>query len=101
MQYRIRFAPEARRDLEDLYLYIAEEAGPDRALAYVERIEKFCLGFADFPQRGILRDDLFPGLRIVGFERRISVAFKVVADTVIFYRFLYGGRDLAAALGDF
>ena len=48
MQYRIRFAPEARRDLEDLYLYIAEEAGPDRALAYVERIEKFCLGFADF-----------------------------------------------------
>lgn len=100
MRYRIRFAPEARRDLENLYVYIAKEAGPDRALAYVERIEKFCVGFADFPERGILRNDLFPGLRVVGFERRISVAFAVVADAVIFYRFLYGGRDLAAALGD-
>lgn len=53
MRYRIRFAPEARRDLENLYVYIAKEAGPDRALAYVERIEKFCVGFADFPERGI------------------------------------------------
>ena len=40
-----------------------------------------------------------PGLRIVGFERRISIAFGISGDTVIFYRFLYGGRDLDAAIG--
>lgn len=53
----------------------------------------------DFPERGAKRDDLFPGLRIVGFERRISIAFGISGDTVIFYRFLYGGRDLDAAIG--
>lgn len=95
MTYRIEFAPEARDDLRELYLYIADHAGPDRAMAYVDRIEAFCRGFANFPERGIRRDDLFPGLRVVGFERRISVAFSVLSTSVIFYRFLYGGRNLA------
>jgi toxin ParE1/3/4 len=94
--YRIEFAPEARDDLRELYLYIADHAGPDRAIAYIDRIEAFCRGFAEFPERGIHRDDLFPGLRVVGFERRISIAFGVRPRSVIFYRFLYGGRDLAA-----
>jgi toxin ParE1/3/4 len=94
--YRIEFAPEARDDLRELYLYIADHAGPDRAIAYIDRIEAFCRGLAEFPERGIRRDDLFPGLRVVGFERRISIAFGVRPTSVIFYRFLYGGRDLAA-----
>lgn len=97
MAYRIEFAPEARDDLRELYLYIERQTGADRAIAYIERIERFCLAFADFPERGSRRDDLFPGLRLVGFERRISIAFGVRPGTVTFYRFLYGGRDLAAA----
>ena len=99
MPYRIVFAPEARDDLEALYLYISGQNGASRAIAYLDRIEKFCLTFMDFPERGAKRDDLFPGLRIVGFERRISIAFGISGDTVIFYRFLYGGRDLDAAIG--
>ena len=97
MAYRIEFAPEARDDLRELYLYIERQAGADRAIAYIERIERFCLAFADFPERGSKRDDLFPGLRVVGFERRISIAFGVGPGAVTFYRFLYGGRDLTAA----
>jgi len=30
------------------------------------------------------RDDLLPGLRIVGFERRVTLAFHVDADRVTF-----------------
>jgi toxin ParE1/3/4 len=92
--HRVVFAPEAENDLLQLYLYIAERAGDARALAYVERLERYCQGFADFPERGTSRDDLFPGLRVVGFERRVSVAFHVTVDTVTFDRILYGGRDL-------
>jgi hypothetical protein len=33
-------------------------------------------------------------LRIVGFERRISIAFLIGGDFVTFLRILYGGRDL-------
>ncbi|WP_306121016.1 hypothetical protein [Roseitalea sp. MMSF_3504] len=39
------------------------------------------------------RDDLLPGLRIVGFERRITIAFTIDDDTVTFLRFFYGGQD--------
>lgn len=44
------------------------------------------------------RDDLFPGLRVVGFERRVTIAFHVGADTVTFLRILYGGRDIDTLL---
>ena len=94
MTHRVVFSPEAENDLLQLYLYIAEQSGDGRALAYIERLERYCRGFSEFPERGESRDDLFPGLRVVGFERRVSIAFHVTTDTVIFDRILYGGRDL-------
>ena len=98
--HKVLFAPEARDDLKELYLYIVERAGDERAMAYVERIEAYCLGFADFPERGTRRDDLFPGLRIVGFERRVTLALLVDGDTVTFLRVLYGGRDIGVLADD-
>jgi toxin ParE1/3/4 len=52
-----------------------------------------------FPERGRRRDELLPGLRIVGFERRVSIAFHVANRVVTIDRVLYGGRDLSI-LGD-
>ena len=51
----------------------------------------------DFPERGRQRDDLRPGLRIVGFERRVSIAFHVSPDTLVIDRIFYGGRDIGLA----
>lgn len=93
------FAPEARDDLKELYLFIAKRSNPGRAVAYVDRIEAYCRGFADYAERGMRRDDLFPGLRVVGFERRVTIAFHVDADTVKFLRILYGGREIEALVG--
>ena len=95
----IVFAPEARNDLEKLYLFIAERSDPERAMAYVDRIETYCRGFANFPERGVLREDLFPGLRVSGFERRVTIAFRIDTETVTFLRILYGGRDVDALAG--
>ncbi|MBX9699745.1 MAG: type II toxin-antitoxin system RelE/ParE family toxin [Acetobacteraceae bacterium] len=100
MTRRIVFAPEARADLRELYLFIAAHSGDARALGYVSRIEAFCRGFGDVPERGTRRDDLRPGLRTVGFERRVTLAFTVTADAVVFLRILYGGRDLHATFAD-
>ena len=47
-----------------------------------------------FPDRGTRRDDLRPGLRVLGFERRAVIAFQITATTVTILRILYGGRDL-------
>lgn len=100
MSYKVVFSPEAENDLLELYLYVAERAGDACALAYVERLERFCKGFEEFPERGTSRDDLFPGLRIEGFQRRVSIAFHIHADTVTFDGLLYGGRDLEILVDD-
>ena len=100
MIYKVVFSPEAENDLLELYLYIAERTGDAHALVYIERLERYCKGFEEFPERGTSRDDLFPGLRVVGFERRVSIAFHVNADTVTFDRLLYGGRDLESLAGE-
>ncbi|WP_428029313.1 type II toxin-antitoxin system RelE/ParE family toxin [Ancylobacter sp.] len=99
MAYRIIISPEARGDLIGLFTFIAARAGKDVALGYVERIEAHCLTFADFPTRGVCRDDIRPGLRIVGFERRVTMAFHIESERVVFDRILYGGRSLER-LGD-
>lgn len=98
MTHRVVFAPEARADLLELYDYIAARGGPERALAYIERIETYCNGFATFPERGLRRDDIRPGLRVVGFARRVSIAFHITPAAVTIDRILYGGRDLGSEL---
>ena len=100
MTRRVLFSPEAESDLLQLYSYIAERSGPERALTYTDRILAHCMGFGAFPERGRRRDDLRPGLRVTGFGKRVAIAFHLSGDAVFIDRILYGGRDLAAALGD-
>ena len=92
-QYQVIFAPEARDDLFAVYDWIAAAASPDTALSYIERIETYCLGFTHAAERGMRRDDVRPGLRIVGFERRVTIAFSVKDDRVTILRIFYGGRN--------
>lgn len=86
------FSPEAREDLLALYDWIAREASPETAIAYVERIERFIYGIEIAGERGARRDDIRPGLRTIGFERRLTIAFAV-AEQVTILRIFYGGRE--------
>ncbi|MEL6464963.1 MAG: type II toxin-antitoxin system RelE/ParE family toxin [Pseudomonadota bacterium] len=87
------FAPEAQEDLIGLYDWIAEAAHPNTALNYIERLEDYCRGFSVASERGHKRDDIRKGLRIVGFERRVTIAFAVTDAEVIILRLFYGGRN--------
>ncbi len=69
-----------------------------RRWSYIERIEACCTGLADFPERGTGRDSLRPGLRTLGFERRVLIAFHIGTDTVTIDRILYRGRDFDVLL---
>jgi toxin ParE1/3/4 len=71
--HKVTFRPEAEDDLFALYRYIAENAGPARAADYVARIETACMNLATFPLGGTPRDDLAPGIRTIGFERRATI----------------------------
>jgi len=94
----VLFAPEARADIFALYDWIADAASPAVALAYVERIEAHLNAFDVASQRGTRRDDVRPGLRVVGFERRLTVAFTVSDASVTILRVFHGGQDWSAVL---
>ena len=98
MKYEVEFRPLAEADLFNIYRYIAQRSGIDAAGIYVERIGEACQALEFSPKRGTRRDDLSRGIRIIGFERRIAIAFRVIGRRVEIVRVLYGGRDLASAL---
>lgn len=95
----VAYSPEARRDLTELYDWIAINASPRTAVNYVGRVLVFCGRLSTGAERGHRRDDLRPGLRILGFERRLTIAFTVDADAVTVLRIFYRGRDWESDLG--
>jgi toxin ParE1/3/4 len=100
VKFKVTFRPRAEADLLELYQYIAERAGPAIAGRYIDRIEAACMGLETSPARGTRRDDIRPGLRIVGFERRATIAFRIVGREVVIIRIFYGGRDFERLLDD-
>ncbi|MEO1724953.1 MAG: type II toxin-antitoxin system RelE/ParE family toxin [Pseudomonadota bacterium] len=93
----VDYSPEARDDLLSLFDWIAVAASPQSALSYLERLEAFCERLERASERGHRRDDIYPGLRIIGFERRVTIAFTVEPDRVTIQRVFYGGRDWEGA----
>ncbi|MDR6868226.1 plasmid stabilization system protein ParE [Microbacterium resistens] len=93
MTRSVVYSPRARQQLTDLYLWIAEKSGyPERAEGFVSAIFDYCDDLAGFPMIGLARDDLRPGLRTIGFRRRVVIAFAVHEETVEVYG-VYGGQD--------
>lgn len=97
-KYELGFRPQAEADLLELYRYIAEESGRVVAGAYIERIEAACMALESFPDRGMRLDDIRPGFRSVGFERRATVVFHVKRAEVIIVRIFYGAQEYERVL---
>jgi toxin ParE1/3/4 len=89
---------EARAQLDELYDYVAAAASPATALRFTNDILDQLEGLQDFPSRGTMREDILPGLRTVGFRRRLTVAFVVEPKTVLVLGIYYGGQDFEAIL---
>ena len=94
MSRTVVYSPRTRQQLTELYYWIAQQSGfPDRAERYVSAILDYCDSLSEFPMIGIARDDLRPGLRTIGFRRRIVIAFAVSEETVTIHGIYYGGQD--------
>ena len=99
MTRSVAYSPQARQQLTDLYTWIATASGStDRAEGYVSAIVDYCDGLANFPMIGVAREDIRPGLRVVGFRRRITIAFAIAEETVEILDIYYGGRDYETLL---
>ncbi|WP_245440530.1 type II toxin-antitoxin system RelE/ParE family toxin [Neorhizobium sp. T25_13] len=83
---------EAVADITCIYRSVRRKsASTVVARSYVARLRTFLAGLETFPERGTIRDTR-DGMRIIGFERRISVAFVVEDEEAIILRLLYAGQ---------
>ncbi|WP_200819256.1 type II toxin-antitoxin system RelE/ParE family toxin [Tolypothrix sp. NIES-4075] len=92
-QYSVIFSPRAEQQLGSLYVYIADRGGEERAERYISGIIAFCQGLSTFPERGTKRDDLRPDLRVIGYAKRVTIAFSVKDDRVIIHGVFNRGQD--------
>lgn len=99
MPYTVVFSPEAEEQLVELYRYVAQANSPEVAAEFTDAIIAHCEKLKDFPMRGIMRDDIRPGLRITHFKKRTIIAFTVLDDTVVVLGFSYGGQNYEERLG--
>ena len=94
---RVELLHAARDDLKRLYDFIADHSGARVADRYIDRIEAACAALSLFSNRGVSREDMGPGIRIIGFERRATIVFQVEDASVAVVRVFYGGQDFEAA----
>ena len=90
----------ARSDLAAIYDHIAADASQSAARAYARRIEVWLATFDIGSERGTRRDDVRPGLRTIGFERRVTATFTVEDERVVILRLFYAGQDWGTALSE-
>jgi toxin ParE1/3/4 len=95
IQYRI--ADEARADLEEIWLYIAQD---DAAAAdhFVERIVGKFQMLSNSPGVGRARDELAPSLRSFPVGQYV-IFYQSTEDYLEIVRVLHGARDLPPLFG--
>jgi toxin ParE1/3/4 len=98
---RIRLAPQARADLDGIWLYLARESGnieiATRAIAAIT--EKFGL-FARFPYLGKeLRPGATPDVRTFPFNNYV-IFYNPKAGEIRILRIIHASRDAAAVFAD-
>lgn len=67
--FTIVYTPEAEAHSTDLYRYIAAEASPTTAARFTGAIVDRCEALSAFPERGVPRFDVRPGLSTLPFRR--------------------------------
>ena len=98
--WTVGFEPEAQDDFDTIERLIAARDTPEAAATYIEKIITFCESLRHFPERGAARDDLGPGVRLIGFQRRVSVVVRLRNDEVRVVRVFYAGQAIALADAD-
>jgi len=89
---RLLKKPEAESDLDEIWLYIAQDS-PQNADKFLDRIQEGCWALAEFPHMGTSRSELRAGLRSQSVGNYIIFYFPL-EDGVDIVRVLHGSREI-------
>ena len=86
--------PLAENDLEEIWWYLAQD-DPDAANRFLDKIEERCRALAQFPNMGVSRDELHPGLRSLPVGKYL-IFYTLIPDGIEVVRLLHGMMDIDA-----
>ncbi|MCU9995929.1 type II toxin-antitoxin system RelE/ParE family toxin [Mobiluncus mulieris] len=96
---KVVYSARAEQQLWELQDYIAVKSGfLDVGESFISEIVDFCDSMGELPLLGTLHEDLRPGLRIVGFRRRVVIAYVARAKRIEILGVFYGGQDYESRL---
>jgi toxin ParE1/3/4 len=81
----------ADEDLLDIWFYVGAD-DMDAADRLLDQIDTRCDNLSQYPQKGVQRDALMPGMRSI-LEGNYVIFYQVNGDRVEILRILHGSRD--------
>lgn len=92
----ITVSKQARQDLVDIWLYIADN-NPYAADTLLDRLHEKISYLADHPLLGPTRPDIAPNLRYL-VSGNYLILYRLLQESVEIVRVLHGARNLSAHL---
>ena len=97
----VEYRPTARDDIEAIFLYVLEASQSfSIAQRLVDQLMARCESIGNAPSGGIARPDLGDGIRMVPFESRAVILYRVVETAVEITNVFYKGRDYHAIVAN-
>ena len=95
---RLDISDTARADIRETILHLAEKAGGDVAMRFLQRVDDELIALARLGHRGVSREWISPGLRLHVLGD-YCIYFRVQTDRETrIVRFLHGARDVSAII---
>ena len=100
-KYTVKFDTRVRNQLASVARYLAGVADPNRASSFVRNLTNEAKSLNTFPYRGQSKDHIYPGLHIIGYKRRATIAYfiddadKIVSIAGIFMAVRTGNQSYA------
>lgn len=87
-------SPPARRDLTEIWTYIAED-NPANATQFLRKIEAKCLMLLNHPLSGKDRSELLRGMRSLPVGNYI-IFYRTASESLEIVRVLHAARDISS-----
>jgi len=95
----LRFRPQARRDLRDIWRYSQKTWSSTQADRYLAKLNAAINALREKPETARASDEISPGLLRRDAERHL-IYFRVKADHILIIRVLHQRMDHAAQLAN-
>ncbi len=91
---KLTVTDRAKQDLKSVGTFIARD-NPVRAQSFVREIRSYIFSLAEFPHKGVAREDVRPGLKMIAFGPYL-IFYTVTAGDVRVERVVHSARDRSA-----